>query len=222
MAAGAGYFDREYFELHAGKRRYCEYLVGRLRRLGLGAGRVLDVGSGFGFFLDTLAGAGYRPAGAELSVFAASTARRRSALPVVAATAETTLPFRAGAFDAVTVLDVIEHLEEYQAALRDCARVLRPGGRLLVVTLNRYSAARPLLGRRWSWYQDPTHVHLFSARELAAGLRRAGFREVRSTTLLNFCSVGESTPFLKPLRRIARVIHLPALGDAVLVTGSKA
>ena len=39
------YFEREYFQLHPGKRKYLDYLVGLLRRYGVASGRVLDVGS---------------------------------------------------------------------------------------------------------------------------------------------------------------------------------
>lgn len=217
MATGSDYFEREYFELHEGKRRYLDYLVGRLRRAGVASGDVLDVGAGFGFFLRALDRAGFRAVGLELSPYAA--ARGRGGPPTVVGSAEEPLPFRAGSFDAVTVLDVIEHVEDYRGALAECARVLRPGGRILVITLNRFSAARPLFGRRWSWYQDPTHVHMFSIGVLRRGLEEAGFECTRTTTLWNFCSVGETTRVLRPLRALGRVLHAPAFGDAILLEG---
>lgn len=219
VEAGAGYFDREYFELHGGKRRYLDYLIERLRGAGVTSGDVLDVGSGYGFFVGALAAAGYRPVGAELSPFAAGEARRRGVRWQVVATADSPLPFRDRSFDAVTMLDVIEHVAAWEEALAECARVLRPGGRLLVITLNRFSALRLLMGRRWSWYQDPTHVHMFSLATLRRGFAAAGLACARSATLLNFCSVGETTRWLRPLRRIGRVVHLPAVGDAILLEG---
>jgi ubiquinone/menaquinone biosynthesis C-methylase UbiE len=152
---------------------------------------------------------------------AAAEARSRCRGTVAQQGAEEPFPFPDGWFAAVTMLDVIEHLPHYQLALANCRRVLAPGGKLLVITLNAHSLARPLLGRRWAWYQDPTHVHLFSSRRLARDLVAAGFTVERSTTESNFCSVGEGNRFLKPLRLIGRVVHTPVLGDSLLAVAAR-
>lgn len=218
---GAAYFDREYFELHPGKIKYLDYLIGLLRRHGVPAGRVLDVGAGYGFFLAALERAGYEPQGLELSAHAVTEARRWTAAPIFQQGAEDAYPFPDDSFDAVAMLDVIEHLPAYARALAECRRVLKPGGKIFVITLNAHSLARPLLGRRWAWYQDPTHVHMFSARMLREGLEHAGLALERMTTESNFCSVGEGTKFLKPLRLIGRVIQTPVCGDSLLAVGRK-
>lgn len=218
----AAYFDREYFALHPGKRRYLRYLVGLLRRHGVGGGQVLDVGAGFGFWMAALEEAGYAAHGLELSPHAAAMARERCAGTVVEQSAEEPYPFAAKSFAAVTMLDVIEHLPRYERALAQCRAVLAPAGKLFVITLNAGSLARPLLGRRWAWYQDPTHVHLFSARRLREALVDAGFTVERLTTESNFCSVGEGNRFLKPLRAIGRVVHTPWLGDSLLAVAKPA
>ena len=217
----AAYFEREYFELHPGKVKYLRYLVGLLRSHGIRGGRVLDVGCGYGFLLEALERAGYEAHGIEVSAYAAEQARRRIRGQVIQQGAEEPFPFPGGHFDAVTLLDVIEHLPGYPAALASCARCLRPGGKLFVITLNAHSLARPLLGRRWAWHQDPTHVHMFSARMLRQGLEAAGLEVETLKTESNFCSVGEGTKFLKPLRVIGRVIHTPFLGDSLLAVAKK-
>lgn len=215
------YFDREYFELTPGKRRYLDYLVRLIGRLGIAGGSVLDVGSGYGFLLESLERAGYRATGLEHSEHAAAKSRMRTPAAVRVQSAEDRFRLADGEFDAVTMLDVIEHLHDVQGCLRECFRVLRPAGRIVVITLNSGSAARPLLGRQWSWYKDRTHVRLFSGLELAADLRQAGFELMSRRTMFNFCTVGESTPRLKPLQRIGRVIELPAFGDGLLAVGRK-
>lgn len=59
------------------------------------------------------------------------------------------LPFPAASFDAVTCLEALEFLPDARAALRECRRVLKPGG--LLVTTNRVSWEAPLiLGKTWS------------------------------------------------------------------------
>lgn len=217
----ASYFDREYFQLHPGKVKYLGYLVGLLRAHGVPKGRVLDVGAGYGFFLEALERAGYETDGMEISGHAAEEARKRSRGEVVRQGAEEPFPFPEERYDAVTLLDVIEHLGDYGAALASCRRVLKPGGKLFVITLNAHSLARPLLGKKWAWYQDPTHIHMFTPRMLREGLEGAGLAVETLKTESNFCSVGEGTKFLKPLRVIGRVIHTPAFGDSLLAVARR-
>ncbi len=217
-----GYFDREYFELHPGKVKYLEYLIGLLRASGVAGGRVLDVGSGYGFFLAALADAGYEPHGLELSTEAAEIARRRTPRATVAVgSAEEPFPFPDGYFQAITLLDVIEHLDRYPDTLASCYRCLAPGGRFFVITLNSGSLARPILGKKWSFHLDPTHIHMFSRDLLRRSLVTAGFQPLTVTTMSNFCSVGEGNPVLKPLRRIGRVVTTPWLGDSLLAIAGK-
>ncbi|HEX4959928.1 MAG TPA: class I SAM-dependent methyltransferase [Thermoanaerobaculia bacterium] len=217
----AGYFDREYFQLHPGKVRYLDYLVKLLRTHGVPGGRVLDVGAGYGFFLAALEKGGYEAHGIEVSSHAVEQARRRTRGEVVEQGAEEPFPFQDAHFDAVTLLDVIEHLKDYATTLASCRRCLKPGGKLFVITLNAHSLARPLLGRRWAWYQDPTHIHMFTPRMLREGLEGAGLEVETLVTESNFCSVGEGTKFLKPLRLIGRVIHTPAFGDSLLAVAKR-
>ena len=220
---GDAYFEREYFQLHPGKVKYLEYLVGLLRAHGVPpGGRVLDLGAGYGFFLEAAERAGYRADGMEISAHAVEQARRRIQGQVAQQGAEEPFPFPDGEFDAVTLLDVIEHLRDYGAALASCRRVLKSGGKLFVITLNAHSLARPLLGKRWAWYQDPTHIHMFTPRMLREGLIQAGLEVETLITESNFCSVGEGTKFLKPLRVIGRVVHTPVFGDSLLAVGRKA
>jgi 2-polyprenyl-3-methyl-5-hydroxy-6-metoxy-1,4-benzoquinol methylase len=220
-ADNAGYFDREYFQLHPGKVKYLDYLVGLLRAHGVPGGRVLDVGAGYGFFLAALEKAGYEASGIEVSAHAVEQARQRVRGLLVEQAAEEPFPFPESHFDAVTLLDVIEHLRDYAATLESCRQCLKPGGKLFVITLNAHSLARPLLGRRWAWYQDPTHVHMFTPRMLREGLEGAGLEVETLITESNFCSVGEGTKFLKPLRVIGRVVHTPAFGDSLLAVAKR-
>ena len=208
----ASYFDREYFQLHPGKVKYLDYLVGLLRAHGVPGGRVLDVGAGYGFFLAALEKAGYEAHGLEISAHAVEQARKRTRAagrssrgprrPSPSPTAiSTPSPCSTSSSTSRTT----------PPTLASCRRCLKPGGKLFVITLNAHSLARPLLGKRWAWYQDPTHIHMFTPRMLREGLVGAGLEVETLITESNFCSVGEGTKFLKPLRVIGRVVHTPGL-----------
>jgi len=220
-AEGGDYFDREYFQLHPGKRKYLDYLIRLLRTHGVEHGPVLDVGSGYGFFLEALEKAGYEPHGLELSPHAVAAARERTTATIATGGAEDPFPFPDAHFAAITLLDVIEHLDRYPDTLASCRRTLAPGGKLFVITLNAGSLARPILGHRWSFHLDPTHVHMFSAARLRQALVDAGLSIETLTTMSNFCNVGEGNPILKPLRRIGRVVTTPWLGDSLLAVARR-
>lgn len=218
-AASDPYFDREYFTLHPGKLAYYKIIIRLiLDRLGpLLPRRILDVGSGYGFLLSLLEQEGIETDGIELSPSAAEHSRSICRAPIAVQSAEQPFPYPDGRFGAVVLNDTVEHLREYDRCLREAHRVLAPGGVLFVQTLNANSLARALLGRRWSWYQDPTHVHMLTPRILCAHLRQAGFRVECARTFFNFCQVGESTRGLRWLRCVRRMVHFPGIGDSFYV-----
>jgi len=220
--ASGGYFDREYFTFHSGKRKYFNTIVEIiLRRLPRSGGRVLDVGSGYGFLLSLFEERGFETYGIELSPEAAERSRSYCRAPISIQSAETAFPYADGFFDAIVMNDVIEHLRNYRLCLSEAFRTLAPDGLVFVQTLNGHSIARALLGKGWTWYKDPTHVHIFTPKLLKTALREQGFDLLRTRTFFNFCQVGETTKFLKPFRRIARIVPVPFCGDSAYVLARK-
>jgi SAM-dependent methyltransferase len=126
--------------------------------------RVLDIACGTGYGLAMLREGGFPSAvgvDIELPVLAAAGA----AAPVVQADAAA-LPFRSGAFDAVTSFETIEHLHQRVPFLTELARVMAPDARLMLSTPNaRYT--RPVDGRP----TNPFHVFEYTAPELLTELR---------------------------------------------------
>jgi SAM-dependent methyltransferase len=90
--------------------------------------------------------------------------------------------FRAGAFDAATAIDVLEHLNDPQAGLRTMSDSLRPGGVALVTVPNLGSLSRRLKGRQWSGYRDRTHRSLVEPEQWVEWFRAAGFEVLRVGT----------------------------------------
>jgi ubiquinone/menaquinone biosynthesis C-methylase UbiE len=142
----------------AGAAARGEALATRLPR----GGQVLEIGCGTGGLLVAAARAGIAITGVDVAARWLVAARRRLAddrlsVPLLAATAEQ-LPWPDGQFDTVVADSVLEHLDEPVAALREWLRVLRPGGRLIVWSPNRFMLTTdPHLGlwglgwlpRRW-------------------------------------------------------------------------
>ena len=156
-----------------------EFVATRLQRLALDRPRsVLDLGAGDGRYLDLLGPLlppGGRLIACEISLIRARRIRARG-FPVVVAQSEA-LPFRAGAFDLVSFMEVIEHTRSPAASLDETARVLSPGGRLALTTPNypmkRLFDFRAAVRQR-SWARlkdDPTHISPLSAGRLKRLLR---------------------------------------------------
>lgn len=103
--------------------------------------RVLDLGCGPGGFTAVLAETAREVVGLDVSPAWVETARRtleERGLPGTAVTGSgSALPFPDGAFDVVSLVDVIHHLDEPEGVLREVHRVLRKGGRLLIFEPNK-------------------------------------------------------------------------------------
>ncbi len=139
-AAGHGYDD--YGDLEHSLRATFARQLRRLPAPGAGA-RLLDVGAAFGFAVDEARRAGWDAAGIEIARAAARRAANVVPGRVVLARA-VALPYAAASFEAVTLFDVLEHLRDPHRAIAEVARVLRPGGRLVLTTGDFGSAVAPL------------------------------------------------------------------------------
>ncbi len=144
-----------------------------LRRAGLAdAPRILDAGCGTGRNLVEFGELG--PAsGVDPSQEAIELCRRRGLDNVQCAGLEQ-LPFGDGEFDLVLALDVVEHVEDDVAALRELRRVAAPGG-VVLLTVPAY---------QWMWSQHDIqlrHFRRYTSRVLAERVRDAGLVVSAST-----------------------------------------
>jgi SAM-dependent methyltransferase len=87
------------------------------------------------------------------------------------------LPFREGAFDAVCCFGALYLFDDPWAALAGMARVLRPGGRIVVLTTRR--PGLPLVGQGMGAFSSLAGIRMFDPRELTEALAAAGFVATR-------------------------------------------
>ena len=164
--------DPAYDEEAAGRTRNFARLLRRLERIRPGRGTLCDVGAATGILMDLARRRGWTVEGVEPSGWAVAAARAKYGLAVRQGIIETA-EFPAGSFDAVTMVDFIEHTARPRDAVVRAAEVLKAGGVLCLVTPDLRSPAARLAGRRW-WHFRPAHLAYFSRRSLEVLLERAG------------------------------------------------
>lgn len=177
--------------LRAESRLKVQYVLGVLAENGVKPpAKILDVACGAGFLSIPLAEAGYEVRGIDLSAGSlAAAAKRGTHLPNLAFAHENALQLEApdASYDAVLLMDFLEHVTEPEAAVREAARALKPGGVMVFHTFNRTPVARLLAIKALEVFTRdcPDHVHVYELfikpKELEAMTLRAGIgvRDVR-------------------------------------------
>jgi ubiquinone/menaquinone biosynthesis C-methylase UbiE len=150
----------------------------------------LDIGCGMGTFAIEAAKKGATSTGLDMMPQALSAARR-VALKEHATTAHfvqgdaVRMPLPDSSIDVALAADLTEHLDDttLDGMLRATARVLRPGGTLVLYTPESSHIFERLRARGLLLEQDPSHIGIRTAKDLAAAVRRAGL-DVKSIRFL--------------------------------------
>jgi SAM-dependent methyltransferase len=142
-------------------------------RKGEGDPLLLEVGSGSGEWLAYMRGLGWRVEGVEPDPKAVEMAQSQG------------LNVRAGRLsdqrypdeytDVICLVHVIEHLHEPLATLRECRRVLKPKGRLVLATPNSASLGHRRFRSNWVSLDPPRHLMIFDPPTMRRLLDEAGF-----------------------------------------------
>lgn len=165
-------------------------------------GRILDIGCNRGFLLATAVSWGWEAYGIEIVPWFPTVVAKRFPMKIFAQPLrEITPPFDDHFFDAVTMIDIIEHLADPLSDLREIHRIINPDGILLVNTLDLGSAYAQSIGESWGSVNPQEHFYLFDRQTLgkiadAAGFRIHAFQPSKG-------SIGEMEVHLRPKEFLA-------------------
>jgi SAM-dependent methyltransferase len=153
-----GRVEREHW-YYAGKRQLVRAWIGRVAGL-TPASRLLDCGAGTGLFAESMRAVCRVRVLDDHAESLAILRTRFSAEEIVEGSA-TAIPLPAASADCVTALDVLEHIADDHAAVREIERVLRPGGSVVITV--------PAMMALWGYWDVALHHHRrYSPGELAA------------------------------------------------------
>ena len=226
--------DPLYFEERQGRVITFENHLRPLHQLvGPPAGRkLLDIGAHIGIFVEIAKKAGWQATGLEPSRWSVKTARELGTELIEGTLASANLP--ADTFDVVTLWDVIEHLSDPLAELEHVFRVLKPGGWVVIHTMNIESLFARLMGRKWPWFME-MHLYYFSEQTLHLLLGAAKFQWKLTQAQGRYLRLGYLVSRLQPythhlastLDKLIRTVHLESmpvainLGDLITVYAQK-
>lgn len=177
-----------------------------LEMLGNGTGEVLDIGCGPGVMTAEILARGWQWTGIDVAPKMVETALERFGsdprVKVMVGGVES-IPAETGRFDAVVAMGLVEYLADDVLVIREMARVLKPGGRLLVSLPNWWSPVR--MWDRWIIRPLTDVARVFGRRGGRAGVYSAEYRPAAYRALL-------ATEGLEPTKTIAynmRVLPRP-------------
>lgn len=143
-------------------------------------GRLLEIGFGDARRLMAFRDRGWDVEGQEIDNLAVEKARASGIKAHQGALHDIAL--ESNSFDVVVGSHVIEHVYDPLAMLRECLRLLKPGGRLVMITPNVDGYGHRVFGRDWRGLEVPRHLHLFSQGTIERLATQAGFAAVASRT----------------------------------------
>lgn len=141
-------------------------------------GRVLDVGCSTGEFVWEMAQrAGWKALGMDISVGVVGYAQAHLGIDVTVGLLNNS-PFADASFSVITLWNVFEHVYAPRTVIAEAARLLRPGGVLVITHPNLNSMDRRLFGNTWIGYELPRHIYLYPGDLLCSLMEEYGLQEV--------------------------------------------
>lgn len=144
-------------------------------------GKLLDVGCGGGRLLNRMKKRGWEVEGIDFDAHATEKVTARYGIKTHVGDI-TQCDLTGNSFDVICMSQTIEHLYDPNSTLRECLRILKPGGFLVMTTPNAASIGASEFGTFWRGWEAPRHLHLFTVKSLQQLTRQAGFDVTEACT----------------------------------------
>lgn len=175
--------------------------IAHMYLLDMPPGRILDLGCGDARFLNRMKQSGWTVQGVDFDAAAASNAKQLFDIDVQIGTLEN-MNYPDCVFDAITMNHVIEHVFDPAALLREVRRILKPGGRLVMVTPNAESMGHSMFGPFWRGLEAPRHIQIFTPPSLKTIAEKANLQVSKAcTTAVNAWIIFSASFVLKRHQR---------------------
>jgi SAM-dependent methyltransferase len=171
-----GYADTSYTAQESALRATFKRLLHNLAARRLTGGTLLEVGCGYGYLLDEARLYFDRRVGTEFSPQGAEIARATGAEVFVGGIEQISAERK---FDCVLAVQVIEHVYQPLAFVKQLIRHTQPGGHIVIATPDIGGVLRKAMGRYWPSFKVPEHVGYFDFRSLSRVMKDAGLSDVR-------------------------------------------
>lgn len=180
-------YDEDYFRGNSeysyyDERRAEKYALyvwtGRIKKIieFINNGNLLDIGCAFGGFLKA-ASKYFTPYGIELSEYAGKHAKGIFGNNIHIGTIESH-GFEKGFFSVITMIEVLEHLDDPAKTIRECHKLLKNDGLLIIQTANMDGLQAKLFKKKYAYFL-PGHLLYFTKKNLITLLKREGFGNIK-------------------------------------------
>lgn len=171
-----GYADTSYTAQQSALRATFKRLLHNLADRRLTGGTLLEVGCGYGYLLDEAQPYFDRRVGTEFSPEGAEIARATGAEVFVGGIEQISAERK---FDTVVAVQVIEHVYQPLAFVKQLIDHTQPRGHIMIATPDIGGVLRKAMGRYWPSFKVPEHVGYFDFRTLSRLMEKAGLSDVR-------------------------------------------